>query len=292
MSLPTRNEQFQRIGIIGYPVGHTLSPLMHNSAFQYLALPYQYEALETDPARLQSSIQEYVAQGFVGFNVTIPFKEAILPFLHHLSDDAKTIGAVNTILVKENKLYGYNTDAIGIKETLGTYREAISQSNVLILGAGGAARSMVYVLANYFRPLSITVAARNAQRALTLASLIPDQSPIQFKHIFFTDEEIRFSTITSKIIINTTPIGMHPNIDNSPLPNDTLITSKHIVYDVIYRPLKTKLLKQAEQAGAITLGGLPMLIYQGAAAFKIWTGKEMPIQYISQILKQKLEAEA
>jgi len=292
MNLPTHNEQIQRFGIIGFPVGHTLSPLMHNSAFQYLKLPYQYEALETDPARLQSSIQKYVAQGFVGFNVTIPFKEAILPFIHHLSDDAKNIGAVNTILVKETKLYGYNTDAIGIKETLGTYRDVISQANVLVLGAGGAARSMVYVLANYFQPLSITVAARNAQRALTLSALIPDKSSIQFKHIFFSDEEIRFAVITSKIIINTTPIGMHPNIDNSPLSNDIPLTAKHIVYDVIYRPLKTKLLKQAEQVGAVTIGGLPMLIYQGAAAFKIWTGKEMPIQHIFHILKQKLEAEA
>lgn len=289
----TADEKLQgttyHIGIIGYPLQHTLSPLMQNSSFEYYGLPYRYEILETDPIHFAESLKSYIENGFVGFNITIPFKETIIPHLHHLSDEAKIIGAVNTVKVDNNELYGYNTDAYGILKTLEPHRDDIANSNVLVLGAGGAARSVIYVLATHFHPLSITVAARNIQRALSLSSLIPKSSDIQFRHIFHTNEDIQFAVMTSRLIVNTTPIGMYPHEQDSPLPSAVELTPKHIVYDVIYRPLKTMLLRHAEAAGATALGGLPMLIYQGAEAFKLWTGKEMPIQHIFQILKKKLE---
>ncbi|MCX7984813.1 MAG: shikimate dehydrogenase [Bacteroidetes bacterium] len=286
-----KDEHIKRFGIIGYPLKHTLSPLIHNFSFQHYGLPYHYDTLETDPAYFEEKIQTYVKHGYIGFNVTIPFKETIVNNINHLSAEAKAIGAVNTVHIHNNDWYGYNTDAIGTLRTLEPYRNDINQSNVLILGAGGAARAVVYVLATYFHPRNITISARNVQRALSLSSLIPKDSDITFHHIFDSASDLEFTILTSKLIINTTPIGMYPNTNTSPLPETAPLSSNHIVFDVVYRPLKTALLKKAEEAGATILGGLPMLVHQGAEAFRIWTGKEMPITQVMQILQKKLAEE-
>ncbi len=281
----------KRFGIIGYPLKHSLSPLMHNKSFEYFGLPYRYETLETEPTNLNKALSTYIEQGFYGFNVTIPFKEAILPLIHHLSDEAKAIGAVNTIHITSEGWLGYNTDAYGVLRSLEPYKDDIHNANVLILGAGGAARAVVYILAHYFSPQTITIAARNIQRAQALSSLLPRNSGIFFQHVFETNEDLKIAVLTSKLIINTTPVGMYPEINACPLPADVSLGSKHIVFDVIYRPLKTSLLKKAEEAKAQVVNGLPMLVYQGAEAFKIWTGKEMPVPLVFQHLKEALQTE-
>lgn len=286
---PTEN--LHRLGIIGYPLKHTLSPLMHNFAFEYYGLPYRYDILETEPTNFDEKIQSYVQQGYIGFNVTIPFKETILGHITDLSPEAKAIGAVNTIHINGNRWYGYNTDAIGTLRTLEPYKSEIEQSSILILGAGGAARAVVYTLATHFNPKNLIISARNVQRASALSSLIPKDSEITFQHIFDSASDIEYAVLTSKLIINTTPVGMYPNTSASPLPDNVPLSSNHIVFDVVYRPLKTALLKRAEQAGAIVIGGLPMLVYQGAEAFRIWTGKEMPLTQVLQLLQKKLTEE-
>ncbi|MFZ2360942.1 MAG: shikimate dehydrogenase [Anaerolineae bacterium] len=279
-----------RTGLLGYPLGHSVSPAMHNAAFQALGLDARYDALPTPPERLAETVAGLRAAGYRGVNVTIPHKQAVMPLLDGLSEAAQAIGAVNTIIVQrfskslagyggtndlENRstvLRGDNTDWLGFLHPLDAAGFDLAGKSALLLGAGGSARAVVYALIQ--RGLAhLAVWARNPARAVDLAhhahTLAPSLTIHPFTHSPFT--------ISPDLIINTTPLGMWPHVDASPWPDDLPLPAGALVYDLVYRPERTLFLQQAEAAGCAVQGGLEMLVVQGAAAFELWTGQKPPL---------------
>lgn len=277
----------KHFAVIGHPIGHSLSPLMHNSAFRLLGLDYQYESLDIEPASLEQSMKQFRSEDWIGINVTVPHKEAIMPFLDEITTDARTIGAVNTVAHRHQKLIGYNTDVIGVEKSLQPFRERILGQKCLIIGSGGAARSVTYVLTHKIRVKEITFAVLLQEQADLLAGSFMN-TDVKFQIIPSRDADIETTIKNCTLIVNATTAGMYPNIHESPISNQQWITKEHIVFDVIYRPLKTRLINEANKAGAVTIGGLEMFIQQGAAAFQIWTEKELPYDEIRRILEEKL----
>jgi shikimate dehydrogenase len=276
--------------VIGHPIGHSLSPLMHNTAFQLLHLDCHYEALDIEPASLNQAINRFREQNWGGFNVTIPHKEAIMPFLDEIVPEARSVGAVNTVVNQNNKLIGYNTDVIGVERSLHPYLEKIEGNLCTIIGSGGVARSVAHVLIHIIKPRAITFSALLPEQAHMLIKSL-GSSNIQFNVLHCTDAAVETAIKDSTLIVNTSDVGMFPNVQNSPLPNKNWLSSKHIIFDLVYRPLITRLQSDAQAVGAKTIDGLGMFIQQGAAAFQLWTGKYMPVDQVRQILETKLTSD-
>ncbi len=256
-------------GLIGNPVRHTVSPQMHNAAFRALKLNYVYLAFEVEAHRLGEAVKGLRSLGARGFNVTIPYKVEVMRFLDRLDPTAEKTGAVNTVVI-DDEMTGYNTDVVGVEAAL---REAGCRGNgqAMIIGAGGVARAAAYALRRLgYR--DIIVANRTRERALRLAQLIeglggkPDVTPL---------EKAGEYSRRCEVIVNCTPLGMVPDTDSTPLRSKE-IPGDSVVLDLVYNPLKTKLLREAERAGARTVDGLVVLVEQGAVAFKLWTGLEPP----------------
>jgi len=277
----------KHFAVIGHPIGHSLSPLMHNTAFKLLGLDCQYEMLDIEPALLKQEIEYFKEQKWGGFNVTIPHKEAIIPFLDEVVPEARAVGAVNTVVNCNNKLIGYNTDVIGVEKSLYLDQKKIDGKMCVIMGSGGVARSVAYVLAHNIKPKSITFSALFPEQAYALIKSIGSKN-VQFNVIHCTDSLLETAIKDSTLIVNATDVGMFPKVLDSPLPNKNWLSNKHIVFDLIYRPLTTRLQSDAQAAGAKTIDGLGMFIHQGAAAFQLWTGMEMPLGQIRQVLEDKL----
>ncbi len=263
-------------GLIGNPVEHTVSPVLHNSLFSHLRLNGIYIPLMTEKGMLGTVINGLKALGFAGFNVTIPYKEEILGFLDEADDEVRLLGAANTVRIKDGRLYGYNTDGTGFvnaftKQTGTDFRGRA----VCILGAGGTARSLaVKITAEGAGRLCII--NRTRSKAEEIASYInktlisgKEAAMYAFTAIPGTGEAHRILN-EFDIIINTTSAGMYPNTDMSPVGNDVDFLCKPIVYDVIYNPTETKLLSMARGKGCKTCNGAGMLLYQGIRAFEIW----------------------
>ncbi|CAB3289963.1 Shikimate dehydrogenase (NADP(+)) [Methanocaldococcus lauensis] len=268
------------VGLIGHPVEHSFSPIMHNAAFKDKGLNYVYLAFDVLPEKLKYVIDGAKALGIVGFNVTIPHKVEIIKYLDELDESAKLIGAVNTIKIENNKAVGYNTDGIGARLSLEEEIGKVKDKTILILGAGGAARAVAFELA---KDNNIIIANRTVEKAEKLAKEIAEKLNKKF------GEEVKFSSLNNDfsdvdIIINATPVGMYPNVDVEPLIKADQIKPDMVVMDLIYNPLETTLLKEAKKVGAKTINGLGMLIYQGAVAFKIWTGIEPNIDVMKNAI--------
>jgi shikimate dehydrogenase len=277
----------QKYAVIGYPLTHTLSPQIHNNAFQNLNIDAVYEKIEIHPDDLKDTLQQLRNSRINGFNVTIPHKLSIISFLDQIDPDANTIGAVNTVVSKENKWIGYNTDVKGFLTPLINYKEQLEKC--LVLGTGGAARAVVFALAKYLRPKSVTIAGRNTEKAAQLNKTFN----LLFKYIIIDHqslEEIYSQLSGYSLIINATPLGTFPDIESTPLPHMEDLSENTIVYDLVYNPLRTKFLNNAEKAGKNIrlIGGLEMLIQQAAIAFKLWTNQEMPVDEVREYLS-KLE---
>lgn len=274
------------LGIIGYPIQHSLSPLMHNTALKFLSLDYSYYPFEVRPEDLSGAIEDIRSLKIKGINVTIPHKENIIGLLDDMNEDAKLIGAVNTVNREGEKLIGYNTDGKGfiksLKEDAG---ESLRGKNILIFGAGGAARGLAVQIA-LEKPATILIANRTLSRAESLVKYLKEKIGFDASVLPLKNETIRDYIKNSHIIINATSIGMKEK--DPPLFSCELLSSRNLVCDIVYNPLKTPLLKKAEQMGARVLDGLGMLIYQGALSFKIWTGKEFPVDLVRKILTEKL----
>lgn len=279
---------YRFLAIIGHPISHSLSPLMHNSAFQALSLPYLYAMYDIGPEDLSKAAQDLKTLGFLGYNVTIPHKQAIIPFLDGVDENAKAIGAVNTVAILNNRAVGYNTDVLGVVRALEPFKGRFAGKPALVLGAGGAARAAVFALHTFLNVSDITIAARSKEKASSMAE---DFKIKNARIVNFEQEEINSSVSRCSLIVNTTPIGMHPLVDASPLFDDAPLKSGHVVFDLIYRPLETKLLRHANAAGATVVGGLEVLIQQGAAAFEMWTGKKMPVDSVRKVVEEKLKVE-
>jgi shikimate dehydrogenase len=273
------------VGIFGHPLTHTYSPLIHNSAFRELGLDYIYLPFDVHPQNLRSALHGLTSLGIVGVNVTIPHKENVIPLLDDVVNEARAIGAVNTIVNDGEKLRGYNTDIIGVTETLRPYSEEIEGREVAIIGSGGGARAVVYVLIHQFKPRYIHIVHVSIDYAVTLRKFFLDN--FGFKNISAVDLYMP-ATVSkfkgSTLIVNATPVGMYPKTDESLLEIAEAFHPKQIVFDLIYNPVKTKFLRFAESQGARVIGGLEMLLHQAAKSFELWTSKPMPLEKIRSML--------
>ncbi|AMD18343.1 shikimate dehydrogenase [Methanobrevibacter sp. YE315] len=274
------------VGLIGHPVEHSFSPPMHNAAFDELEMDYAYVAFDVNPSDLKSAIDGAKSLNIKGFNVTIPHKIEVMQFLDEIDEVAGLIGAVNTIDFKDMK--GYNTDGIGAVKAIEEVTD-IKNRSVVVAGAGGASRAISFYLAKYGAD-SITILNRNVERAQSLARDVAGSGLIS-EVIADSISEIGSCLSNADILVDTTPIGMHPNINDEPIALAKDMHEDLVVFDAVYNPNETVLLKEAIKAGATPVYGIKMLLYQGAESFKIWTGRDAPVDAMEKALKDTLNLE-
>ena len=265
----------QRLGIIGHPIGHSISPLFQQAALDAIGFDGTYEPWDVAPDGVGEFVAGLRTPGTLGINVTVPHKEAVIPFLDEVDDWASTAGAVNTIVNRDGRLSGHNTDGIGFLRALREGAEFEPRGrDVLVLGAGGSARGVVYALARA-GIAQLFIANRTLERAERLAHLAID-SGVAAEAMALSDAP--GATREVALIVNCTSMGMvhGPDENGSPLYAAD-IPSTVLVNDLVYNPLETPLLREAARAGAATLGGIQMLVYQGAASFEMWTGQDAPV---------------
>ena len=268
----------QLVGILGYPLAHSISPAVQQAAFDHYGLPVRYEAWPTPPDALGDEVSKLREEKYLGASVTIPHKEGVGAYLDGVDAWAASIGAVNTIVRAGSDLLGYNTDAYGFIKSLkeiGSFDPR--DKRVLVLGAGGAARAAVFGLAKE-GIASLIIANRTLERAQSLVEDIRG-SIAHVSAVPMDEAALEESSATADLIVNSTSIGMAHGDAEGRTPLDArLIPPGALVYDMVYNPPETPLLNEARKAGARTLGGLPMLIYQGEAAFQRWTGRDAPVE--------------
>ncbi|MEO8398712.1 MAG: shikimate dehydrogenase [Ignavibacteriaceae bacterium] len=276
----------QVIGLIGHPIKHSYSPFIHNINIELKKMDYIYLPFDVPTAALKNALRGMVALGIKGFNVTIPHKENIIQHMNNVSEEASIIGAVNTIVNDLGKLNGFNTDVNGILETLLPYKDKISGQEVSVIGAGGAARSVIYSLIRHFKPKKIHLINRTEQRAESLKGYFSDKMKFDsFKtHELFPPDLVDVFS-NSKLIVNATSIGMFPASDDVITTLQKSFVKDQIVFDLVYNPPHTRLLQLAASQGAITLDGLTMLVHQAAKSFELWTGEQMQVENIYKSLK-------
>lgn len=274
------------VGVIGHPIEHSMSPPMHNNAFKKLDMDYVYVAFHVMPEDIENLIQSSKTLNIKGLNVTIPHKTSVIPYLDEIDPTAEKIGAVNTIQFKNGIAKGFNTDGIGAIKSIQEYT-SLENKNILIVGAGGASKAIAFTLINE-NIKSLTIANRSKDNANKLIENIKKQS--NFKNIKYHEITSAHEIIPDvDIIINTTPIGMYPNHEAEPPIKTENITEKHVVMDIIYNPLETKLLEQARLNGATTINGTSMLINQGLVSFEIFTGHEATYESFEEALMKQLK---
>lgn len=271
------------VGLIGHPVEHSFSPPMHNAAFEKLGMDYAYVAFDVAPKNLKVAIEGAKSLNIKGFNVTIPHKIDVMKCLDEIDDVARLIGAVNTIDFKDMK--GYNTDGIGAVKAIEEVT-SIKGKNVVVAGAGGASRAISFYIAKYGAE-SLTILNRNVGKAESLAGdvlksdLISDVKSDSISKI--TDY-----VCDADILIDTTPVGMHPHSDDEPIIGAEDMHEDLTVFDAVYNPNETVLIREALNAGAKPVYGIKMLLYQGVESFKIWTGENPPVDVMEDALRKTL----
>ena len=275
------------IGLIGHPIKHSYSPFIQNYALELMNLDYIYLPFDVPAENLKNAVNGVLSLGLKGLNVTLPHKEKIIKYLDELSEEASIIGAVNTIVNDHGKLIGYNTDAHGIIETLLPYKDKITGTKVTVVGAGGSARAVIYTLLRHFKPEEINIINRTHQKADTLANDFSLKMRYDSFHTFelFPPDNVK-TLSSSRLIVNSTTMGMFPDIDDTITDIEASFNENQIVFDLVYNPTKSKLLRTAEMEGAKIVGGLKMLIAQAAKSFELWTGVEMPTSEIAHKLEQ------
>ncbi len=274
------------VGLIGHPVEHSFSPPMHNAAFNELEMDYAYVAFDVNPQDLQLAIEGAKSLNIKGFNVTIPHKIEVMQFLDEIDEVASLIGAVNTIDFKNLK--GYNTDGIGAVRAIEEV-SSIKNKNVVVAGAGGASRAISFYLAKYGAE-SLTILNRNVDKAQSLAADVSNSGLIDDVDAD-SISQIASHLTDADILVDTTPIGMHPNINDEPIAFAEDMHEDLTVFDAVYNPNETVLLRQAIKAGAKPVYGIKMLLYQGAESFRIWTGRDAPVETMEKALKDTLNLE-
>ncbi len=266
------------LGVFGHPISHSLSPVMHNAAIQALNIDYIYVPFHVLPENLADATDGLRSLGIAGVNVTIPHKERVIGFLDEVDEYALAIRSVNTVINEAGRLRGCSTDGPGFIRSAEAAWGEIDRCRALILGAGGSAKAVAFALAGI--GCEIVVANRTFERAVELVESLNaitsgaravrlDRGPLA--------EEIG----KADLLVNTTSVGMHPDADGIPLPPD-LIRPGLLVYDLVYNPLRTRLMQEAESRGARAVNGLKMLVHQGAMSFKMWTGIEPPLDVMER----------
>jgi shikimate dehydrogenase len=278
------------VGVLGYPVEHSLSPQMHNAAFEHLGLDWCYLPFSVAPDNLEQALRALPALGIVGVNVTIPLKERALRAVDEVVPPADLVGAVNTVHCREGKLVGYNTDVEGFTRSLVERGEDVGGRTVVVLGAGGAARAAVVALAQ-MGAARVWVVARRLEQGAPTAELARQAQPgTQGAAIAWEESGVRSALAAAQVLVNATPVGMYPrHQEAAPVPQGWL-RPEMLVYDMVYNPAETRLLASAEQSGCRVLGGLRMLVLQGAASLTIWTSRHAPVEVMHRALLAALES--
>jgi len=272
--------------IIGDPVEHSLSPVMHNAAFKKLGLNLVYVAFTVTRNELKDAISGARSLGMQGLNVTMPHKNAVMSYLNEIDSAAKAIGAVNTILNEQGKLIGFNTDGVGALRALKENGISPNGKKMLLLGAGGAAKAIAFQAAQEVEELVIL--NRTSEKAEQLAEVLRREFGKRVNGGALSAEVLKKELKTTDILVNATSVGMHPDVNRSPVPSD-LLRRDLCVMDIIYNPLETKLVTDAKAVGAKVVLGLEMLLYQGAVAFEIWTNCPAPVEVMKEAALNELE---
>lgn len=275
------------IGLYGYPLKHTLSPLMHNAVFRSLNLPYIYLPFEIFPHNLKEAVNAVKSLNLLGINVTIPFKEEIIGYLDDLSEEARACMAVNLVKNEEGRLTGYNTDGQGFLESLNEEKVNLT-GKALLIGAGGAARAISYTMARSGFE-EICFLDLNPDKAGELAGFIGEKTGIKTDAGMMSQKVFDEKACDADIVINCSPVGMYPQIKASPVENLECLPSHAVVCDIVYNPLKTLFLKKAEAKGHKTINGLGMFVHQGALTLKILTGINPPLGLMKKVVGDALE---
>jgi len=268
-------------GIIGDPIEHTMSPVMHNAAFEKMGVDYFYVPFRVKKEQLAKAIEGVRALNIRGLNVTIPHKVDIIPFLDGLDPLAKRIGAVNTVVNDEGILTGYNTDATGFLQALLERGIEPRGGNIVILGAGGASRAISFILAETGSNLVILNRLLELDWAEELASRLSHTFAKEVEALELNQKNLAEALEKADILVNATSVGMTPSMDETLVPFN-LLKPGLVVFDIVYNPIKTRLLREAEEAGAKIISGIDMLVWQGALAFEKWTGIKAPIELMRE----------
>ena len=270
------------VGVMGWPVAHSLSPAMHNAAFAALSLNWRYVPLPVHPDDVGAAVRGLRALGFAGCNVTVPHKQAVMPHLAGLSPEAAATGAVNTLVRAGGSWRGENTDVRGFMDDLAAHGVAVTGKQCVVLGAGGSARAVTWGLLN--AGAAVAVVSRTLARSAALVEALSAHLPGAALSCHERTALAHLAADSTALIVNATSVGMWPHVDESPWPEDAPIPAGAVVYDLVYRPARTRLLQQAEAAGARAIGGVGMLARQGAASFALWTGAEPPVDMMMESL--------
>ncbi|MFH0801744.1 MAG: shikimate dehydrogenase [bacterium] len=291
MTLNDLPQGFKILGIVGWPLEHSLSAFIHNAALKALSLPYLYLSLPVSENSLPDLISRLKSLGARGLNVTVPYKEKIVPLLDEIPEEVRKIGAVNTLVFEGGIVRGENTDAGGFlaawNEEVG---EEIAGKRALLLGSGGAARAVAFAMAS--RGLGgIYLFSRNEEKRKALArDLLSGFPSLLTEESSRRDEEILAEDLRkADFLINATPLGMYPGTDEMPLTFPEEVNPSLLVFDLIYNPLETRLLREARERGLHASNGLGMLIHQGARSFEIWTGRKPPLSLMREAALKALK---
>ncbi len=266
------NQYTELYGVIGNPIKHSLGPIMHNAAFSHKGINAVYLAFASDD--IECALKGMRSLGIKGMSVTIPFKSTVMPFLDEIDPLAKEIGAVNTVVNKNSRLIGYNTDASGALKALEEV-VPVNGKTCIIVGAGGAARAIGFILKK--NNVNLIIANRSIERGRELSRTL-DAGFIQMEQLI---------DVKADILINTTPVGMSPDIDRCPVP-ENVFRPGMTVMDIIYDPKTTRLLHFAKSKGCRIVEGINMFIYQGALQFRLWTGKDAPVDVMKNVVEEYL----
>ena len=279
------NTQTKLCGVLGNPVEHSLSPAIHNAAFQKLGLNFVYLAFRVED--LAGAIRGIRGLGNVrGFSVTIPHKVAVIPHLDEVETTAKYIGSVNTIVVENGKLTGYNTDASGALRALRDAGVSLKRQKVLMLGSGGAARAIAFGVGADTGVVALTILGIDEQERRGLVKDLRAKTSLHVEDGPISEETLRRSLKDSLILLHCTPVGMHPKVEETCVP-DSLFTPNLTVMDIVYNPLETRLLREAKAAGCRTIRGLEMFLNQAIAQFELWTGQPAPADVMRTVLESR-----
>lgn len=274
------NPQTRCLGILGHPLGHSLSPLIHNRTLQHLNLNYVYLPFEVDICNLKDAVESVRALGMAGVNVTIPFKEAVIPFLDELSPESNTCQSVNVIVNRSGKLVGHNTDGTGFMQALSTY--PVKHGCAVLIGCGGASRAIACQLAESGWE-HLVLLDTDLRRAESLADFLSGQYYGEFKALLMSQNLFEVEAGAADLVVNCTPLGMFPHIAESPVESLQALQPGTLVCDIIYNPPRTRLIKMAQEAGLVSVDGLSMFVNQAALSFELWLGIKPPLDFMKGV---------
>ncbi|MEC4674752.1 MAG: shikimate dehydrogenase [Nitrospirota bacterium] len=277
------NTHTQLCGVLGNPIEHSLSPAIHNAAFQHLELNYAYLAFRVED--IQGAIQGIRALGNLrGFSVTIPHKVSSMGYLDEVDQTARHIGAINTIVKTNDTLAGFNTDAAGALQALRQAQVPLSDSHVAIVGSGGAARAIAFGLALNSPIKGLTLLGIDDDERKRLAQDLRQKTSLSVEDSHLDQTSLTQSINQAQVLIHCTPVGMNPHHDATPIP-DELLKPHLTVMDIVYNPLETRLLREAREAGCVTIRGIDMFLHQAVAQFELWTSQPAPVTVMRQVLE-------